>query len=565
MQPQDDHLVKQETADLPVVSASDGRRPAPFVPDFAWRPGYSDYPVALINSPVSMRRRAALAESGWGDIPTLDDAIPQRSPARYIPHALAVAAIVAAVMSNSYWLDRSSTPSDDVNETPAALVENDQAGDEGDTGGSLLDRTPRPGQGGNLEDPTATAQTGVDDVDTSGRTPTAGGSSQAAATPTQGLLIPDPTSPAPTSTVDVPGAAVGINIASEGETLLDFALYYDLSMPTMLWANGSSDPHAPLEEGTEVVIPPVSGVLHTVEASDTVQSIADRYGVDPEVITGFEPNGIGGSPNLRVGQYVMVPGGVIYDWGEIHEYEVREGDNLWIIADYYGLDPQTIAWANTLPRPELISIGQVLTIPPGDGALITVEAGDHVEAIAERFGVDAAAIRNYEFNNLTGDSVLQQGQKLLVPDAPLPAFDIDELDGLSAESVTGGGVASPATGSFIWPTDGFISQEYHGGHNGLDVANEEWTPVNAADGGIVIFAGWNDYGLGYAVGIDHGNGYQTWYGHLLNQPYVEVGQVVWQGGYLGPMGSTGKSTGPHLHFIVMKDGVYQNPLNHLQR
>jgi murein DD-endopeptidase MepM/ murein hydrolase activator NlpD len=65
------------------------------------------------------------------------------------------------------------------------------------------------------------------------------------------------------------------------------------------------------------------------------------------------------------------------------------------------------------------------------------------------------------------------------------------------------------------------------------------------------------------VGVDHGNGYQTWYGHLANEPYVEVGQVVWQGGYLGPMGNTGKSTGPHLHFIIMKDGVYQNPQHYL--
>ena len=567
--PTDDHLVKQQTADLPVVSASDGRRPAPFVPDFSWRPGYSDYPVALIDSPISMRRRAALAESGWGDAATLDDAIPHRSPARYIPHALAVAAVVAAVMSNGYWLDRSGAPEDEVTQTPAALVNDSQGGDDEDTGNSLLDRTQQPGQGGDLGDPTATSEMddddgGVEGSDVSESTPTAGGSSQAAATSTQRPLIPDPSSPAVTSTVQMPEAGVESNVASEGETLLDFASYYDLSVPTLLWANGLSDPAAELEDGAEVLIPPVNGVLHTVETSDTVQSIADRYGVEPADITGFEPNGIGGSPSLRVGQLVMVPGGVISDWGKVQEYEVREGDNLWIIADYYGLDPQTLAWANTLPRPELISIGQVLDIPPGDGALITVEAGDNVEAIAERFGVDPGTIRDYEFNNLQNGRVLQQGQKLLVPGAPLPVLEIEEPTELDADTVAGEGAFNPATGGFIWPTDGFISQEFHGNHNGLDVANEEWTPVNAADGGIVIFAGWNDYGLGYAVGIDHGNGYQTWYGHMLNQPYVEVGQVVWQGGYLGPMGSTGKSTGPHLHFIVMKDGVYQNPMDYLQ-
>lgn len=571
----DDTLVTQQTADIPVVSVGDGRRPAPFVPDFAWRPGVSDYPVPLIRSTSTLRRQATAGDANWADGPTLDTVGQHRTPARYIPHALAVAAVVAAIMSNGLWLDRSDTPDDAASETPAAIIiENpENADDEAGEQGSLLDRTQQPGQGGVVDEPTATMTTAPDAIDEdvddtiiifptpeNGATGTGEVSPQATERP----MIPNPDSPSSVATVVVPEAGAVEYVADEGETLVDIASEYGLSVSTLLWPNDVSDPAEELADGTELVIPPVDGVLHTVRSSDTIESIAARYGVASDVIEDFEANGIGGAPSLSVGQLLMVPGGTIGDWGEVQEYTVRQGDNLWIIAEYYGLDPQSLAWANTLPRPELISPGQVLEIPPGDGALITVEAGDHVEAIAARFEVEASAIRNYAFNNLGGDRVLQVGQKLLVPGAPLPDLDTESPSELDADTVAGEGAFNPATGGFIWPTDGFISQEYHGQHNGLDIANKEWTPVNAADGGIVIFAGWNDYGLGYAVGIDHGNGYQTWYGHLLNQPYVEVGQVVWQGGYLGPMGSTGKSTGPHLHFIVMQDGAYQNPMKYLQ-
>jgi murein DD-endopeptidase MepM/ murein hydrolase activator NlpD len=117
-----------------------------------------------------------------------------------------------------------------------------------------------------------------------------------------------------------------------------------------------------------------------------------------------------------------------------------------------------------------------------------------------------------------------------------------------------------ATGSFVWPTTGTITTMYGGHHNRLDIANAPWTPIVAADGGVVSFAGWNEHGLGYAVAIDHENGYETWYGHLDQAPSVVVGQRVAKGDWIGPMGSTGKSTGPHLHFIVIFEGAYYDPM-----
>ena len=141
----------------------------------------------------------------------------------------------------------------------------------------------------------------------------------------------------------------------------------------------------------------------------------------------------------------------------------------------------------------------------------------------------------------------------------------------AAVDVAGLGVA---TGHFIWPTTGVITQYYgptavvaeppfHGYahfHQGVDIANHPDTPIVAADGGTVIFSGWSSVGLGNCVAIDHGNGFITWYGHLAELPAVTVGQRVAQGQYLGPLGSTGDSSGPHTHFAMLRDGVLVDPL-----
>ncbi len=128
-----------------------------------------------------------------------------------------------------------------------------------------------------------------------------------------------------------------------------------------------------------------------------------------------------------------------------------------------------------------------------------------------------------------------------------------------------------ATGNFIYPAQGTFTQGFGvnaavygpGGHNGIDIANSVGTPVVAADAGTVTFAGWHG-GLGNAVIIDHGNGFRTEYGHA-SALKVTVGQKVSQGQVIMAMGSTGFSTGSHVHFSVVKNGVYLNPLNYLSR
>ena len=136
-----------------------------------------------------------------------------------------------------------------------------------------------------------------------------------------------------------------------------------------------------------------------------------------------------------------------------------------------------------------------------------------------------------------------------------------------------------ATGSFIYPVSDFIFTQAYGCspywfepwepaigcnfHNGIDLAGPYYTPITAADGGIVEYAGWCDCGLGYYVKIDHGNGFKTVYGHMAEQPWVATGQAVSQGEVIGPMGSTGNSTGPHVHFIVEINGITDDPLAYL--
>jgi murein DD-endopeptidase MepM/ murein hydrolase activator NlpD len=136
--------------------------------------------------------------------------------------------------------------------------------------------------------------------------------------------------------------------------------------------------------------------------------------------------------------------------------------------------------------------------------------------------------------------------------------------------------AGTASGTFIVPVSNYVFTQAYGCspfvfepydanlgcnfHNGIDLANVAYSEVLAADGGVVKYAGWCDCGLGYYVEIDHGNGYSTVYGHMAAQPYVAAGQAVAQGDVVGPMGSTGLSTGSHVHFMIKLNGSTVDPL-----
>lgn len=385
----------------------------------------------------------------------------------------------------------------------------------------------------------------------------------------------------------VPGQLKLQTITTTGETTIaDIAQQTGRSINTILWANGMSDPAKPLPEGTQVRVPPVNGMLHIVQDGDTLESIAARYDVEVEAITGYAGNNVETSADLVPYRMLMVPGGQMPTRDRVIIYTVREGDSLASISQYFGLSPSTIVWANSLPDGNLIFPGQHLAILPIDGVMVTVEEGDTVESLAEHFGVDPSAIRDHAQNGLGAGGQLRVGQQVMIPGGqppappPPPPAPAPAAPPASADPAPAPAPAAPAapSGRFIWPAAGTITQYFgpsdfwmepaYGGyphfHLGLDIANGLGTPILAADSGTVIFAGWNTAGLGYAVAIDHGNGFVTWYGHMNAQPAVWVGQYVEQGQYIGPMGTTGMSTGSHLHFVVIKNGVYVDPLDYLR-
>jgi len=248
---------------------------------------------------------------------------------------------------------------------------------------------------------------------------------------------------------------------------------------------------------------------------------------------------------------------------EIKSYTVQAGDTVLGIAEKFGLKPETIQWANPglEVNVDLIRPGDSLAILPTDGALHIVTSGDTLGSIASEFKVTVDDIVGYPGNNLADASApLSIAMKLVIPGG------VKAYSNQQAVTYTTG--ATPANariggGNFMWPTSGSINQRFWSGHTGVDIGAWIGSGVKAADGGYVAVAqgGWNG-GYGNYVVIDHGNGFVTLYGHL-SSIYVKPGESVSAGEQIGAVGSTGNSTGPHLHFEIHYQGVPRDPLAYL--
>ena len=247
---------------------------------------------------------------------------------------------------------------------------------------------------------------------------------------------------------------------------------------------------------------------------------------------------------------------------EIITYTVQANDNVWSIATGFGLEVETVVWANPAVEkaPDLLSVGQVLTILPVDGIYYTVQAGDTVDKLAKEYKAEPEKITSFVLNDLEEPYSLTPGQKVVIPGGrkkivPSNYFPMTRVGKAPANAAKG-------SGNFAWPAKGWLTQAFWSGHQGIDIGNRTGTPILAADAGYVVMSGRDTWGYGNQVLIDHGNGYLSRYAHL-NTIGVKAGMSVQRNQQIGTMGSTGRSTGPHLHFEVVQGRVRRNPLGFL--
>lgn len=273
---------------------------------------------------------------------------------------------------------------------------------------------------------------------------------------------------------------------------------------------------------------------------------------------------------------------------ELLTYVIQPGDTLFSIAEEFGLKPESILWGNRYTLgddPHMIYPGQELLILPLDGTLHRWSAGEGLNGVASYYGVTADAIVNYPGNHLNAAALgdytqpnIEPGTMLIVPGGKGEFPDwrtprITREDPASAVNVGPGACTGSYDGvmgtlNFIWPVPSRYLSGYdynpEANHFGIDIHGEIGDPVSAADNGVVVYAGWNDWGYGEMIVIDHGQGWQTLYAHLSTVD-VSCGQEVYQGDIIGTVGTTGNSSGPHLHFELRSDDYGRvNPWDFLQ-
>lgn len=441
----------------------------------------------------------------------------------------------------------------------------------------------------------------------------------------------------------IPAGKVTKYTVVQGDTVETVAHKFDIMLETVMGSNGIYDSEEILAAGRVLMIPPIDGMYYVPQQGDTLQSVAERFQVEPDAVAAYAGNKLQNG-QVVPGQPLVVPSGMMPAREQTVTYTVRQGDTLKRIAARYGIDVPTILYSNDVPRPDSLTVGMQLRLLPLPGMEYKVEKGDTVLSIADKLNVPSQMILDYPPNNLTAETPLQVDQTIMVPggspehvvaearvepvsrgaskppERPQPRVDPPKSDPQSTgnsdsssnndrSSATNPGdkagrqdasgtapaptpkpkptvapkpTAKPdtstnasansyksGTGNMIWPVNGTITQYFSSRHNGLDIAISAGTPIHAADSGKVVWAGWRTDGLGYCVMIDHMDGYSTVYGHMIRQPAVYVGQYVSRGQVIGYIGSTGHSTGPHVHFMVKGGNAashnYRNPLAFLGR
>ena len=294
-----------------------------------------------------------------------------------------------------------------------------------------------------------------------------------------------------------------------------------------------------------------AATLSTEANSQNVQLLKAALNYDPN------PSKGGGDITIVGGSALLPdvgPSGSLADIEESHPtsdqisiYVVREGDSLSQIAKMFGVSVNTIIWANDIERGSLIKPGQTLTILPVTGIEHTVAKGETLASIAKKYGGDVDEIVQY--NNLDPKAGLSIGDQVIIPDGEIAAPKVYTSNSIYEPAHDTGGPSY--AGYYAAPLAHYIKTQGLHGYNAVDLGAPSGTAVMAAANGVVIVsrdAGWNG-GYGQYIVIKHDNGTQTLYAHL-SRNIVYSGRSVVKGQVIGYVGTTGKSTGPHLHFEV---------------
>jgi len=248
---------------------------------------------------------------------------------------------------------------------------------------------------------------------------------------------------------------------------------------------------------------------------------------------------------------------------KIIDYTVEKGDTLSTIAEKFGISIETIRWENDLAN-DNITVGDSLKIVPVTGIAYKVAKGDSVYSIAKKLDSDPQKIVDFPFNDFANPETfsLVEGQILIVPDGIKPA----EQPTFRRQVYIASGPVTISGLGFTWPIQGIVTQFASWYHMALDIAAAYNSPIVAAQNGVVtsINAGVWNFGYGTDMWVDNGSGFASHYTHMSGVN-VAVGDSVTAGKtVLGWIGMTGRTTGPHLHFEIRKGGVLVNPLPYLQ-
>jgi murein DD-endopeptidase MepM/ murein hydrolase activator NlpD len=286
---------------------------------------------------------------------------------------------------------------------------------------------------------------------------------------------------------------------------------------------------------------------------------------------------------------------VVVNRTQTEMYTVQSGDTISTIARRFGVNVGTVLWANNLTARSTIRPGTTLKIPPVSGVIHVVVKNDTLQKIANTYKVDLAEILN--FNRLAADATLTLGEELVIPDGTPPEINtpiairkpsttavrpdiplariankaVDVYQELTGKSDTRPKPAdeveaddSKAKAKFLWPTRQHRINQYYGWkHTGLDIEGDYDDPIYASADGVVETAGWNSGGYGLQIIINHGNGNKTRYAHA-SKMYVKVGDTVKRGEVIAMVGTTGRSTGTHLHYEIYIANKRVNPLPYIR-